>query len=171
MPYTHFEMETINSILTMITPTCYIAKLDIKNAYYSFPILEEHQKYLNFLFGWKLYQFICLPNGLCSGPRKFTKLLKVPLAYLHNRLINIAAYITDLFTCSPSYVKCKQNIKCSFNLLESLGFIVHPEKSLFVPTRCIEYLGFVLNSQSMTNSLSDVKKEKNQIVVLRIIRG
>ena len=82
-------METINSILTMITPTCYIAKLDIKNAYYSFPILEEHQKYLNFLFGWKLYQFICLPNGLCSGPRKFTKLLKVPLAYLHNRLIFI----------------------------------------------------------------------------------
>ena len=101
----------------------------------------------------------------------FAKWPMFPLAYLHNRLINIAAYITDLFTCSPSYVKCKQNIKCSFNLLESLGFIVHPEKSLFVPTRCIEYLGFVLNSQSMTNSLSDVKKEKNQIVVLRIIRG
>ena len=51
MSYTHVEMETINSILTMKTPTCYIAKLDTKNAYYSFPILEEHQKYLNFLFG------------------------------------------------------------------------------------------------------------------------
>ena len=51
MSYTHFEMETINSILTMITPTSYIAKLDTKNANYSFPILEEHQKYLNFLFG------------------------------------------------------------------------------------------------------------------------
>ena len=23
MPYTHFKMETINSILTMITPNCY----------------------------------------------------------------------------------------------------------------------------------------------------
>ena len=66
-------------------------------------------------------------------------------------------------------MKCEQNIKFSFNLLESLGFIVYPEKSLFVPTRCIEYPGFVLNSRSMTNSLSDVKKEKNQIVVLRNI--
>ena len=147
MPYTHFKMETINSILTMITPNCYMAEHDIKGAYYSIPILEEHQKYLKFLFEGKLYQFPCLPNGLCSGPRKFRKSLKASLAYLHKRLINIAAYIDDLFTCSPSYVKCKQNIKCSINLLgfiihKSLGFIIHPEKSLFVPRRCIEYLVF-----------------------------
>ena len=169
MPYTHFKMETINSVLTMITPNCYMAKLDVKDAYYSISILEKHQKYLKFFFGGKLYQFTYLANGLCSGPRKFTKLLKAPLAYLHKRLINIAAYIDDLFTCSPSYVKCEQNIKCSINLLESLGFIIHPEKSLFVPTRCIEYLGFVLNSQSMTISLSDVKKEKIKLLCSEIL--
>ena len=140
MPYTHFKMETINSIITMITPNCYMAKLDIKDAYYSILILEEHQKYLKFLFGGKLYEFTCLPNGLCSGPRKFTKLLKAPLAYLHKRLINIAVYIDDLFTCSPNYVKCEQNIKYSINLPESLGFIIHPEKSLFVSTRCMSIL-------------------------------
>ena len=166
MPYTHFKMETINYILTVITPNCYMAKLDIKDAYCSIPILKEHQKYLKFLFGGKLYQFICLPNALCSGPRKFTKLLKAPLAYLHKRLINIAVYIDDLFTCSPSYVKCKQNVKCSINLLESLGFIIHP---LFVPRRCFEYLGFVLNSQSMTISLSDVKKEKMKLLCSEIL--
>ena len=158
MPYTHFKIETINPILTMITPNCYMAKLDIKD--YSIPILEEHQKYLKILFRVKLYQFTYLPNDLCSSPRKFTKLLKAPLAYLNKRLINIAAYIDDLFTCSPSYVKCKQNIKCSIILLELLRFTIHPGKSLFVPTRCIEYLSFVLNSQSMTIFLSDVKKGK-----------
>ena len=71
-PYTHFKMETINSILTIITPNYYMTKLDIKDGYYSIPILEEHQKYLKFLFEGKLYQFICLPNGLCSGLRIFT---------------------------------------------------------------------------------------------------
>ena len=45
MPYTHFKIETIYSILTIITPNCYMAKLDIKDAYYSIPILEEHKKY------------------------------------------------------------------------------------------------------------------------------
>ena len=83
-----------------------MAKIGIKDSYYSIPILEEHQKYLKFLFGGKLYQFTCLPNCLCSGPRKFAKFFKAPLAYLHKRYINIAAYIDDLFTCSPGYVKC-----------------------------------------------------------------
>ena len=31
MPFAHFKMETINSILIMIAPNCYMAKLDIKN--------------------------------------------------------------------------------------------------------------------------------------------
>ena len=119
---------------------------------------------MKFLFGGKLYQFICLPNVLCCVPRKFTKLLKAPLAYLHRRLINIAVSIDDLFTCSPSYVKCEQNIKCSINLLESLGFIIHP---LFVPRRCFEYLGFVL--KSMTISLTDVKKEKIKLLCSEIL--
>ena len=66
-------------------------------------------------------------------------------------------------------MKCEQNIKHSINLLESLRFIIHPEKSLFFHTRCIEYLGFVLNSQSMTVSLSDVKKEKVKLLCSEII--
>ena len=30
MPYIHFKMETIKSILTLVTPNCYMAKVDIK---------------------------------------------------------------------------------------------------------------------------------------------
>ena len=67
------------------------------------------------------------------------------------------------------YMKCEENIKCFINSLESLGFIIHPEKSLFVPTRCIEYLGFVLNSQSMTVFLSDGKKEKIKLLCSEIL--
>ena len=66
-------------------------------------------------------------------------------------------------------MKCEQNIKYSNTLLESLGFIIHPEESLFVPTRFIEYLGFVLNSQPMTISLSDVKKEKIKLLCSEIL--
>ena len=50
-----------------------MAKSDLKDAYYFIPILPEHQKFL---------KFTCLPNGLCSGPRKFTELLEPPLAEL-----------------------------------------------------------------------------------------
>ena len=70
MPYIRFKMETIKSILTLVKPNCYMAKVDIKDAYYSVPILRKNL-------------LIYRPsNGLCSGPRKFTKLLKLPLSCL-----------------------------------------------------------------------------------------
>ena len=47
-PYIHFKMETVKSSLTLVAPNCYIAKVDIKDAYYSVPILPEHQEYLKF---------------------------------------------------------------------------------------------------------------------------
>ena len=46
------------------------------------PILTEHQHFLKISLQGKLYKITCLPNELCSGPRKFTKLLKPPLAEL-----------------------------------------------------------------------------------------
>ena len=127
-------------------------------AYYSVPILSEHQKYLKFYFRGKLYQFTRLPNGLCSGPRKFTKLQKPPLSYLRLQQVTVAGFIDDLITLGRSFVKCERNIKLIVTLLDSLGFVVHPDKSIFVPARSIEYLGFVIDSQSMTISLTKKKK-------------
>ena len=69
-------METIKSILILVTPSRYMAKVDIKDASYSVPILPEYQKYLKFYFRMKIYQFASLPNGLCLNPHKFTKFLK-----------------------------------------------------------------------------------------------
>ena len=78
----HFKMETITTILSLVRPNCYMGSIDIKDAYYSVPVCEEDQKYLKFIFDGQLFQFTCLPIGLCSGPRKFTKLLKGPLPLL-----------------------------------------------------------------------------------------
>ena len=85
MPYIYFKMEKIKSILTLVIPKCYMVKADIRDAYHSVPILPEHQKYLKFYFRRNLYQLTYLPNGLCSGPRKFTKLIKPPLSYLRSQ--------------------------------------------------------------------------------------
>ena len=76
IPYVHFKMDTLHTVLPLITLNCFMAEIDLKDAYYTVPIKQEHQKYLKFIFKGTLYKFVCPPNGLCSGPRKFTKLLK-----------------------------------------------------------------------------------------------
>ena len=45
MPYIHFKMDKIKSILTWVTRNCCMARVDIKDGYHSVPILPEHQKY------------------------------------------------------------------------------------------------------------------------------
>ena len=130
-------MDTIKSILTLLAPNCYKAKVGIKDAYYSVPILPEHQKYLKFYFRGKLYLFTCLPNGLCSGSRKFIKLLKPPLSYLRLQQVTVAGFIDDLITMGRSFIECELNIKLIVTLLDNLRFVVHPDKSMFVPARSI----------------------------------
>lgn len=45
-------------------------------------------------------------------------------------------------------------------LLDSLGFIIHKEKSVLKPCKELRYLGFVLNSEDMTVTLPEERKQK-----------
>ena len=40
----HFKMESIKDVLNMITPGCYLASVDLKKAFYTVPVYEQHQK-------------------------------------------------------------------------------------------------------------------------------
>ena len=50
MPYIHFRMEKLQSILELIIRGSFMASLDLKDAYYSIPINPDHTKYLKFTF-------------------------------------------------------------------------------------------------------------------------
>lgn len=49
-------------------------------------------------------------------------------------------------------------VRDTVKLLQSLGFIVHTGKSVLEPTRRIQYLGFITDSQSMTVMLTPEKQ-------------
>ena len=49
--YHHFKMDTLSSVIKLIRPNCFMATIDLKDAYYSVPVSEKHQKYLK--FHWK----------------------------------------------------------------------------------------------------------------------
>ena len=160
IPYVHFKMDTVEKVLTLVTNGCYFAKIDIKDAYYSVKINELSQKYLKFIYKGKLYQFTCLPNGLCSGPRKFTKLLKPALSNLRKSGAIVSGYIDDIITIGHTFKECQKNINMMVPLFQKLGFVVHPSKSCFEPSQKIEYLGFIINSIDMTIRLTPKRTDK-----------
>ena len=91
----HFKMENIWSAIRLMKPGCYMASVDLKDAYYSVPICKDHQKFLKFEWKGVLYQFVCFPNGLALCPRKFTKLLKPVFSILRQQGHISVAYTDD----------------------------------------------------------------------------
>ena len=74
--YHHFKMYTFLTAIKLIRPGCFMASIDLKDAYYSIPVAKGDRKYLMFEWQGSYYQFIFLPNGLSCAPRLFTKILK-----------------------------------------------------------------------------------------------
>ena len=53
--------------------------------------------------------------------------------------------------------QCVRNVKDTTVLFDKLGLVVHPEKTVFIPTQVLKILGFVLNSVTMTLQLTREK--------------
>ena len=161
----HFKMDTIKTVLLNVTRGCYMASVDLKHAYHSIKIDENYQSFLKFMYEGNLYQYTCYPNGLGPCPRKFTKIMKVPLSHLREMMCGIMGYIDDFFIFALTYLECAENVQTAVDLFIKLGFFVHPIKSMFNPTTRIIFLGFIIDSCLMTVTLTDEKKQKLQKLV------
>ena len=155
--YNHFKIHTC---INLMTPGCYMASIDLSDAYYTIPVHKNYQKYMKFKFENKLYQFTCLANGLTSAPLYFTKILKPVLAHLREQGFTSSNYLDDFFLVSDSFEHCERNVEATIDLLSNLGFYINTKKSINKPTQVLEHLGLMLNSLDMTVSINTDKKEK-----------
>ena len=166
--YKKFKMETLDSIIKLMRPGCFMCSLDLSDAYYSVPVAPEHQKFL--CFPWvnqgvrKIYAYTCFPNGLTSAPRDFTKLLKPPLAHLRLLGVTIAIYIDDTYIQGTTAQECKDHMEMTKDMLQRLGFAINENKSVYEPTQKLTMLGFILDSVSMT--IRPTKEKSEKIVAL-----
>ena len=159
--YHHFKSDTLETAIRLMRPGCYMTSIDLKDAYYSIPIAQEHQKYLKFIWRGQLYAFTSLPLGLTSSPRIFTKVLKPVFSYLRSQFGHTClGYIDDSFYLEDSYTECEEAKLRAMQLFVSLGFKIHPEKSVIIPTQILEFLGFILNSILMSVTLTNKKAVK-----------
>lgn len=158
--YKHFKMENFEQAVRLINKGDFMASVDLRHAYYSIKIAEEQQKYLCFKWRGKIYHFTCLANGISEGPRLFTKLMKPVFATLREWGYTITSYLDDTLICNSSLTGCYDCLLNTVQLLRKLGFCINEEKSILVPTKRIEYLGNVINSENMTVTLPERRIEK-----------
>ena len=152
-----FKMEGLQVVRSLLQKGDFMMKLDLKDAYYAIPIHPSHRKYLRFVYQNRVYEFQCLPFGLSSAPRTFTKTLKPVLAVLRSLGIRIVIYIDDMLLLRQQSKVLQRMFAQVVAFLEKLGFLVKIKKCSVAPSRCIVFLGAKLDSTTMTISLSQPK--------------
>ena len=66
-------MEGIHMLKYLLRAGDWMAKIDLKDAYFMIPIAQKDRDFLKFQWKDQTYQFNCLPFRLSSAPWVFTK--------------------------------------------------------------------------------------------------
>ena len=124
----------------------------------------------------RFYEYNRMPYGYAQAPLLFTKLLKQPFGFLQKQGLLSVIYLDDSYLLGDSYSSCLHNITTTTSLLTALGFKIFLEKSVLIPTQTIKFLGFILNSITMTISLPELRqvriiclcKKLREVTILKI---
>ena len=158
--YNHFKQENLDLILKGIRKDSYFTSLDLTDAYFSISVDKTYRKYLKFVWDKKLYAFQCLPFGLASSPRVFTKVLKVIFSHIRRMGIDSYFYIDDSLLQADNYLGSVQNTEKVQKFIQSVGFDINHEKSNFIPSQRITFLGYIIDSVLFKVFLPDEKVQK-----------
>lgn len=152
-----FKMEGAKLIRDLLRRKDWMISIDLKDAYLSVPISPQHRKFLRFPWKDSLFEFQCLPFGLTSAPRVFTKLLKPVMAHLRQKGIRCIIFLDDMLVMAQFKEELQKQTQDILMLFQLLGFRINWDKSVLSPTQMIEYLGLRINSVSMAISLPQEK--------------
>ena len=104
--YEHFKMFSLQTAVELVEEGCWMASVDLKDAYYSVSVSRSDRKYLKFCWKGILYEFRAIPNGLACAPRFFTKILTPIYAGLRQAGHELFPFIDDSFVIVINFGAC-----------------------------------------------------------------
>ena len=134
-------MESLAVILNAPIRNTWAASIDLKDAYLHIPIHPADWKWLRFKLGHQTYEFRCLPFGLSTAPRVFTRVVQEIAELLRRRGVQIFMYLDDWLILGTSPEVVQQHLDLVMEEVTNLGFIVNLEKSNLVPSQEPIFLG------------------------------
>lgn len=118
----HFKMETLKTTLNLLQKGDYLVSVDMKDAYFSIPIHHQHRKHLRFIWKNQRYEFQCLPFGLKSAPRIFTKCTKPVMSALRSHGHRGIIYIDDSLWMAKIAQAVEERGSSVVNIFQQAGF-------------------------------------------------
>ena len=136
----HFKMETQGSVRAAIRSQEWTASIDICNAYLHVPMHKAVRRYLRLVVNKRVYQFTCLPFGLATSPREFTKLLRPVIALLRQLGVKLHIYLDDWLIHTDTPKQARLHAQMTISVLQFLGWMINYKSGLPVHRDAVQHL-------------------------------
>lgn len=165
----HFKFEDWKTAKEFIIKDGHMFKFDITSAYHHIDIAASHHSFLG--FSWiidgsrKYFVFTVLPFGLSVSPFVFTKCVRPLVKYVRQNGVRLVVFLDDGWGVNRDYDTTLADALFVKSVLVDAGFIINIQKSVFLPTQILEWLGLVWDLIKNTLSIPD-RRVSNALDVL-----
>lgn len=148
-----FRLEGLPVLRELVQQGDYCCSVDLSNAYWHIPLSGKVKRWFRFEWEGRTFEFDVLPFGVSVAPWIFWKVLRPWAASLRSRGVRLTVYLDDILIMASSEEECVRHTRMVTDSLMALGFCLNQRKSVLVPSTKARFLGFDLDTESMTFSL------------------
>ena len=159
-------MSTLDKSLALVQSGDWMATYDLTSAFHHIPIHPDHHKYLGFSIEneqgeEEFYAYTCMPFGLATATQCLARVTKAITRYAALEGIRNCLYIDDGRIGAATKELCISQLHQVLSIWKRAGFVISEEKSDTAESVAQQkaYLGFVIDSVTMTVAATDRKLE------------
>ena len=127
--------EDICTLFDLFQSGYFFFTFDLKSGYHHVEIFPDHRQYLGFSWNFgsvvKYFVFTVLPFGMSSAPYIFSKLVRSLVNYWRGLGRRVVTFLDDGIGGSPDYASCLVHSRLCRSDLDSAGFFVNLQKSVW----------------------------------------
>ena len=158
-----FQFQKLQDAVDLITPGCYLAKLDLASAYRSVRIHPSNYPATGIAWNFQgspTETFMVdtrLPFGARRSPEVFHELSQAIRHMMHAEgHKGVVAYMDDFLLTADTSELCQAALNALMRLVRQLGFAINYSK-VEGPTQRLTFLGVTIDTVTMTMELPEAK--------------
>jgi len=138
-----YPIPNIQLIIDSLHGAKYFSTLDLLSGYWQIEIEERHKYKTAFICEYGLYEFNCMPFGLCNAPSTFQREMNTLFKDVLYEFVLV--YLDDIIIFSKSMDEHIQHLRTVFDLLTQENLKLKLSKCDFFKTK-IKYLGHIITA-------------------------
>ena len=150
-----YPLPWMQETMESMVGTWHFSCMDLKSGFWQVKMSEKACQYTAFTVGsMGVYEFLCMPYGLCNAPTTFQRLMQNCLGELN--LTYTLIYLDDIIVYSCTEEEHLTQLRAVFERFRESDLKLKPSKCNFFRTE-INYLGHNVSAKGMEPGIDGIK--------------